>query len=93
MNCILLLKGSTTIITDGNEAYLNTTGNPGMSTAGSGDVLTGIILSFLSQGLKPIIAASLAAFIHGKSGDIYATKYNQESLTASKIIEYLKYAI
>jgi hydroxyethylthiazole kinase-like uncharacterized protein yjeF len=93
MNCVLLLKGATTIITNGSETYLNTSGNPGMSTAGSGDVLTGIILALLSQGLKPIIAASLAAFIHGKAGDIYGNKYNQETLTASKIIDYLKYAI
>ncbi|MCX6146541.1 MAG: NAD(P)H-hydrate dehydratase [Candidatus Kapabacteria bacterium] len=93
MNCVLLLKGATTIITNGSETYLNTSGNPGMSTAGSGDVLTGIILALLSQGLKPFLAASLAVFIHGRAGDIYTNKYNQETLTASKIIDYLKYAI
>ncbi len=93
MNCVLLLKGGTTIITNGIDTFLNITGNSGMSTAGSGDVLTGVILSFLSQGLTSINATILAVFIHGRAADIYTNKYNKESLTASNIINYLKYAI
>jgi ADP-dependent NAD(P)H-hydrate dehydratase / NAD(P)H-hydrate epimerase len=89
-NVIVLLKGAYTSITmpDGTCCF-NSTGNPGMSTAGSGDVLTGIILSLLAQGYPPSEAALLGAFIHGLSGDLAAADIGQQSLIASDIIDYL----
>ena len=72
---------------------MNTTGNAGMATAGSGDVLTGIILSFLGQGMDIFESAKFAAYLHGKSGDLAARKYSKISLIASDIIEALPKAI
>ncbi len=66
---VVLLKGHRTVITDGESFYLNEIGNPGMATGGSGDVLAGMILSFLGQGLKPLEAAALGAWLHGAAGD------------------------
>src|SRR6185295_17255353 len=60
-NVVLLLKGHRTVVTDGRQVYENTTGNPGMATAGSGDVLTGLIAALLAQGMKPFAAAQLGA--------------------------------
>lgn len=91
MNCIVLLKNKPTIITDSKQTYLNIYGNPGMSTAGSGDVLSGIIAGIAAQKLDLLSATALAAFLHSKAGDIYAEKYNQISLTATDLIENLKY--
>jgi NAD(P)H-hydrate epimerase len=90
-NTITLLKGNETLITSPNapETYLNPTGNPGMATAGSGDVLTGIIASLLGQGLPPLEATCAAAYIHGKAGDKAAQKKGQAALIASDIIENL----
>lgn len=90
---IVVLKGAHTCITtpDGNS-YFNSTGNPGMATAGSGDVLTGIIAGLLSQGYSPKEAVIMAVYIHGYSGDYYAKKYSMESLIAGNIIEYLHLA-
>jgi len=87
---IVVLKGAFTSITDpeGN-VFFNSNGNPGMATAGSGDVLTGIILSLLAQGYKPIVAAKLGVFVHGLSGDLAKEKYGMEALIASDIIKYL----
>lgn len=89
-NAIVVLKGGYTCITDpqGNS-YFNSTGNPGMATAGSGDVLTGIILSLLSQGYKELDAARIGVFIHGSAGDLAADKIGYEALIASDIISYL----
>ena len=89
-NIYIVLKGAHTAITSpSGEAWFNTTGNPGMSTAGSGDVLTGIILSFLAQGYAPLDAALCAVWLHGHAADIYATNGGFESLTATDIIENL----
>jgi NAD(P)H-hydrate epimerase len=90
MNCTILLKGATTIISNGRESYFKMTGNPGMATAGSGDVLTGIIAALCGQKVEPLEAAALGAFLHGASGDYYAKNYSQETLTATKIIENLE---
>lgn len=86
-NCIIVLKGAFTSITapDG-KVWFNNTGNPGMATAGSGDVLTGMILSLLAQGYDPIDASLTAVYIHGLAGDIAAGKTSYESLIASDII-------
>jgi NAD(P)H-hydrate epimerase len=87
---IVVLKGAFTSITDtcGN-VFFNSTGNPGMATGGSGDVLTGIILSLLAQGYKPIEAARFGVFLHGLAGDLAAEKVGFEALIASDIINNL----
>jgi ADP-dependent NAD(P)H-hydrate dehydratase / NAD(P)H-hydrate epimerase len=86
-NCTVVLKGAfTSVTTNEGNVLFNSTGNPGMATAGSGDVLTGIILSLLAQGLKPVNAAILGVFLHGTAGDIAAGESCFESLIASDII-------
>ena len=84
--CIVVLKGAYTSVTmpDG-RVYFNSTGNPGMATAGSGDVLTGIILSLLSQGYMPGDAAIAGVFLHGLAGDIGSELNSMEALTAGDI--------
>lgn len=84
--CVILLKGHETIITDGKETYVNKTGNPGMATGGSGDVLAGILVSLLGQGLKPLEAAASAAWIHGSAGDLCAAEIGEYGLTPSDMI-------
>jgi NAD(P)H-hydrate epimerase len=86
----LVLKGVPTVVAepDGN-AFINTTGNPGMATAGSGDVLTGIIASLLGQDLSPLNASLLGVYIHGLAGDIAAKAKGEHSLIASDIINFL----
>jgi len=91
---ILLLKGAHTLIAhpDGN-VWINPTGNPGMATAGSGDVLTGIIAGLLSQGLEAIPAAATGAYLHGLAGDLYAAQYGEASLTSSDLVANLAKSI
>jgi NAD(P)H-hydrate epimerase len=85
---IVVLKGAyTSIAFPDGDIYFNTTGNPGMATAGSGDVLTGVILSLLGQGYNPKEAAIFGVYLHGLAGDIAETKVGQEALIASNIIE------
>jgi len=87
---IVVLKGHyTTIITPERNIYMNTTGNQGMATAGSGDVLTGIILGLLSKGYAPENAAKFGVYLHGFAGDCVLKKQSYESLIASDIIENL----
>ena len=87
---IVILKGAhTSIVTQKREIFFNTTGNSGMATAGSGDVLCGIILSLLAQGYDAVDAACLSVFIHGKAGDLALEKNSKESLIASNIINHL----
>ena len=88
--CVIVLKGANTSITtpDGN-VFFNSTGNPGMATAGSGDVLTGILLSLLSQGYTPENAAILGVYLHGLAGDLAAEEMCYESIIASDIIKNL----
>lgn len=89
---ILVLKSEETIVTDGDRIYINKIGNPGMATAGSGDVLTGLI-----SGLLPILtefdAARLGVYLHSLSGDLAAKDLSEESLIASDIIDFLPKAI
>lgn len=86
----LMLKGAyTAICCPEGSCYFNPTGNPGMATAGSGDVLTGIILSLLSQGYSSHIAAIIGAYLHGLAGDLASVDVGVEALTASDIIDYL----
>jgi NAD(P)H-hydrate epimerase len=87
-NCTLLLKGSPTIITSGSETYYNIYGNPGMATAGAGDVLTGVISAIAGIIKEPLELTALAALIHSTAGDLAGEK-SQSSLTATSIIENL----
>jgi NAD(P)H-hydrate epimerase len=86
---VVALKGAGTVVTDGQKIYINKTGNPGMATAGSGDVLTGAITALMGQGLSDFDAAVLGVYIHGLAGDIAAEKVGQVSLMATDIIESL----
>ena len=87
---IIVIKGAYSKIVFPNGAVcVNSTGNPGMATAGSGDVLTGVISGFLAQGYTPQDATLLGDFIHGKAGDLAAQQLCQESLIASDIIRFL----
>ena len=89
----IILKGANSIIASKNgDIYINSTGNSGMATAGSGDVLTGIIATFLSQGLSGIDATILGVFIHGLSGDIAIKELGKRSLIATDLISYLPLA-
>lgn len=90
-NTVVLLKGYNTIITDGKKVMINPTGNSSMASGGMGDVLTGLITSFIGQGMEPFEATVCAAFIHGASGDTLAKK--KYSVTASDILENIPYSI
>jgi NAD(P)H-hydrate epimerase len=86
---ILVLKGHATLVTDGKRLYRNTTGNPGMATGGSGDVLTGLIAALLGQGLDAFAAAQLGVYLHGLAGDLARDALGEVSLIAVDLIEYL----
>jgi NAD(P)H-hydrate epimerase len=86
---VVVLKGVGTVVTDGQKLYVNKTGNPGMATAGSGDVLTGVITALMGQGLTNFNAAVLGVYVHGLAGDIAAKKLGQVSLIATDIIDSL----
>lgn len=86
---ILLLKGHRTIITDGLNVYRNTTGNPGMATGGSGDVLSGVMVSLLGQHIMPLEAAAAGAWIHGAAGDLAAQEIGEYGMIPDDIIERL----
>jgi len=88
-NTVVVLKGAGTVVTDGEKVYINKTGNPGMATAGSGDVLTGVITALLGQGLSDFDAAVLGVYIHGLAGDIAAEKMGQVSMMTTDIIDSL----
>jgi NAD(P)H-hydrate epimerase len=92
-NTVVVLKGHQTVVTDGRRYSLNHTGNPGMATGGSGDVLTGIITALLCQSLKPFDAARLGVHVHGLAGDLAADKLGQVSLIATDLIEFLPQAM
>jgi len=89
---VVVLKGHRTLITDGETLRENSTGNPGMATGGSGDVLTGIITAMLGQGLGAFDAAVLGVHVHGMAGDLAADEVGQVSLTASDIVGALPIA-
>jgi NAD(P)H-hydrate epimerase len=87
-NVVLLLKGHHTVVASvEGKVYINKTGNPGMATAGSGDVLTGMIAAFLAQGLSAFDAAKWGAYLHGKAGDLAAKEVGKPALIASDIID------
>jgi ADP-dependent NAD(P)H-hydrate dehydratase len=86
---ILVLKGSGTVITDGKHVAINPTGNSGMATGGTGDVLTGLVTALLAQGLPPFEAARLGVYLHGLAGDLAAEELSQPGLIASDLPRYL----
>lgn len=89
LGCVVLLKGHRTLITDGKCCYENHTGNPGMATGGSGDVLAGIIVSLLGQGVPPLEAAAVGACLHGACGDICAERMGQYGMLPTDMLEIL----
>ena len=87
---VVLLKGADTVVTSGSgSTYINTTGNPGMATGGSGDVLTGVITALAASGIAPLDAARAGAFVHGMAGDLAAGKLGQWGMTATDIRDQL----
>ncbi len=90
---VLLLKGRGTVITDGAATYINPTGNPGMASGGSGDVLTGLAAALIVQCGDPATAARLAAWIHGRAGDLAAADLTEVSTTARDLLDYLPRAV
>lgn len=85
-----MLKGAyTSITTPAGDTIFNSTGNPGMSTGGTGDVLTGILTGLLAQGLPSLQTCMLGTYLHGLAGDIAATEKGREALTASDLIDKL----
>jgi NAD(P)H-hydrate epimerase len=86
---VLVLKGDKTVVTDYKKVYVSSTGNPGMTTAGVGDVLTGIIVSLAGQGFDVFDASQLGVYIHGLAGDFAAKKKGELSMIASDIINCL----
>ena len=88
-HAVVDLKGAGTVVTDGRRIYTNTTGNPGMATAGSGDVLTGVIAALAGQGLDSFDATVLGVYVHGLAGDLAADRLGQISIIATNIIDAL----
>lgn len=88
-DCIVVIKGAHSITVYKGKGYVNATGNPGMATAGSGDVLTGIITGIIAQGYEPLQAAIFGVYLHGRAGDLGVDLVGYQALTASMIIDAL----
>ncbi|MGJ8593824.1 MAG: NAD(P)H-hydrate dehydratase [Aquaticitalea sp.] len=88
-NVIVVIKGANTITVFQEKLYINSTGNPGLATAGTGDVLAGIITGLLSQGYESMSAAVFGVYLHGKSADIGVDDFGYQGLNASHVIDYL----
>ncbi|MCX5674011.1 MAG: NAD(P)H-hydrate dehydratase [Planctomycetota bacterium] len=93
LGAVAVLKGRGTVVTDGNRLYVNTTGNPGMATGGAGDVLTGMLAALVAGGMKPFEAAVLAAWAHGRAGDLAAQRRGILGLTALDILDCVPQAL
>jgi NAD(P)H-hydrate epimerase len=89
---IVVLKGHDTVVSDGRRVYRNTSGNPGMATAGAGDVLTGLIAALLGQGLEPFAAAQLGVHVHGRAGDLARDQLGERGIIATDLLSYLPHA-
>lgn len=93
-NIILVLKGAPTVIADADgNVFINSTGNPGMATAGMGDVLTGVIAGLISQGLRPVDGALAGVYLHGLAGDLVKQKIGQNGLLAGDVLRTLPEAL
>lgn len=88
-NCIVVLKGHRTLITDSENCYINPTGNPGMAVGGSGDVLAGMIISLIGQGIDPLKASAAGAWLHGAAGDLSAARLGQYAMLPTDLLEDL----
>jgi NAD(P)H-hydrate epimerase len=86
---VLVLKGQGTVVSDGRRVYVNGTGNPGMATGGTGDVLTGLIAALAAQGLEVFAAAQLGVYLHGLAGDMARDVLGEVSLIATDLLDYL----
>ena len=93
IDAVVVLKGPGTFVVDRASRAHNETGNPGMATAGTGDVLTGIVAALVAQGLAPFGAARLAAWLHGRAGDLAAERVGEISLIATDLLVSLPQAI
>lgn len=89
LGVILLLKGHSTVITDGKTCYVNPTGNPGMATGGSGDVLAGMITALVGQGIPTLESTACAAWLHGAAGDLCAMELGQYAMLPSDMLQVL----
>lgn len=89
IDAVFVLKGPGSLVVDGTRRSRNETGNPGMATAGTGDVLTGIIAALVAQGLVPFASARLAAWVHGRAGDLAAESVGEVSMTARDLLHHL----
>lgn len=87
--CVVVLKGRGTLVTNGERLYINDTGNPGMATGGTGDVLTGVIAALLGQKMESFEASILGVYLHGLAGDFAAEELGRLSMTAQDVIDYL----
>ena len=87
LNCVIVLKGHKTFITDGTQNFENTTGNSGLAKGGSGDALTGMITSFLAQGYTTLEAAKLGVYLHGLAADITLQTQSEESMLITDVID------
>jgi NAD(P)H-hydrate epimerase len=90
---VIVVKGGPTVVVSAKQTWTNTTGNPGMATAGSGDVLTGIITSLLGQGLSTWDAARLGVWVHGLAGDLAAQQHSQPGMTCQEILDSIGSAV
>ncbi len=92
-HAVVVLKGKNSVVHDGRRSYVNDTGNPAMATAGSGDVLTGLIASLMAQGMETFDAAVLGVYLHGKAADLWAAQHGQAGLTAQDLADTLPDAL
>ena len=86
---VVVLKGAPTVTADGERVYINSTGNHGLATAGTGDILTGLTAALLGQGLAPLQAGALAAYVHGRAGDLAGAK-GQRGLKAGDCLNFIQ---
>lgn len=89
---VVVLKGHDTVVTDGRRVYVNATGNPGMASGGTGDVLCGLIAALMGQKLEPFAAAQLGVYLHGRAGDLAREQLGETSLIATDLLDYLPHA-
>lgn len=93
VSCVAVLKGARTLVSDGDRIYVNLTGNPGMASGGMGDVLTGMIAGFISQGASPLEGALLGVYLHGLAGDLALPRTGEKTLLATDLLEQVGSAI
>jgi ADP-dependent NAD(P)H-hydrate dehydratase len=89
LGCVVVLKGARTVVTDGRQLYVNSTGNPGLAKGGTGDVLTGVIAALIGQKFSAFDAAVLGTYLHGMAGDIGAERLGHYSLMATDLLDLL----